>query len=325
MWRLRPTPSGHGIIDLDHSASEALPTDFEAETWSTKRRRKETPRPSSSSAGQPLTALDKQRQESVATALQLYSNPGEAGIKLLLPSAMDLTDNPFTHCPTEQLATSCLHSQWAPFAIFGRLLDGLPSMQDSRHSSPSIDQPSDYKSIFFGAYSQGPLVGLRAQTRRYPMVSRLLNAVLYTLSGEHNHSTVFLSRNRAMGLHSDSQNHQERAERFDPPVGLLRWPALCGIGRGRCMFRSPGQNPGIYLSCHSPFFVFRCTEEALDSSLVRLQTDPRVFPYSWRRSAPAGNTQCTTFPRLLGPAGWTGELTGTGASQSSGMSRSLLR
>ena len=209
MWRLRPASAGHAIIDLDPSASAALPTDPDAETWSTKRRRKETPRPSSLSAGKPLSELDKQRQESVATALQLYSNPEEAGIKLLLPSAMDLTDNPFTHCPTEQLATSCLHSQWAPFAIFGRLLDGLPSMQDSRHSSPSIDQPSDYKSIFFGAYSQGPLVGLRAQTRRYPMVSRLLNAVLYTLSGEHNHSTVFLSRNRAMGLHSDSHNHQD--------------------------------------------------------------------------------------------------------------------
>ena len=198
MWRLRPVSAGNAIIDLDASASAALPTDGDAETWSTKRRRKDTPRPSSLSAGKPLSELDKQRQESVATALQLYSNPEEAGIKLLLPSAMDLTDNPFTHCPTEQLATSCLHSQWAPFAIFGRLLDGLPSMQDSRHSSPSIDQPSDYKSIFFGAYSQGPLVGLRAQTRRYPMVSRLLNAVLYTLSGDHHHSTVFLSRNRAM-------------------------------------------------------------------------------------------------------------------------------
>ena len=151
MWRLRPASSGHEIIDLDHSASEALPTVSDAETWSNKRRRRDTPRPSSSPAGQPLSELDKQRQESVATALQLYSNP-EEGIKLLLPSAMDLTDNPFTHCPTERLATSCLHSQWVPFAIFGRLLDGLPSMQDSRHSSPSIDQPSDYKSIFFGAY-----------------------------------------------------------------------------------------------------------------------------------------------------------------------------
>ena len=153
MWRLRPASSGHVIIDLDNSASAALPTDPDAETRSTKRRRKATPRPSSLSAGQPLSELDKQRQESVATALQLYSNPEETGIKLLLPSAMDLTDNPFTHCPTEQLATSCLYSQWAPFTIFGRLLDGLPSMQDSRHSSPSIEQPLDYKSIFFGAYS----------------------------------------------------------------------------------------------------------------------------------------------------------------------------
>ena len=157
----------------------------------------------------PLSELDKQRQESVATALQLYANPKEAGIKLLLPPIMDLTDNPFTHCPTAQMATCCLHSKWAPFEVFGRLLDGLPSMQDSRHSSPSIVQPPDYKSIFFGAYSQGPLVGLRAQTRRYPMVSRLLNAVIYTLSGVHSHSTVFLARNRAMGLHSDPHNHQD--------------------------------------------------------------------------------------------------------------------
>ena len=209
MWRLRPVSSGREIIDLDSSDSAALPTDPDAETRSTKRRRQETSCPSSLIAGRPLSELDKQRQESVATALQLYSNPEEAGIKLLLPYAMDLTDNPFTHCPTEQLATCCLHAQWAPFAIFSRLLDGLPSMQDSRHSSPSIAQPSDYKSIFFGAYSQGPLVGLRAQTRRYPMVSRLMNAVLYTLRGEQNHSTVFLSRNRAMGLHSDSQNHQD--------------------------------------------------------------------------------------------------------------------
>ena len=111
------------------------------------------------------------------------ANLQEAGIKLLLPPLMDITDNPFTLCPTENMATCCLHSKWAPFGVFGQLLDGLPSMQDSRHSSPSIDQPSDYKSIFFGAYSQGPLVGLRAQTRRYPMVSRLLNAVIYTLCG----------------------------------------------------------------------------------------------------------------------------------------------
>ena len=105
MWHLRPASSGHEIIDLDDS-SAALPIDPDAETRSTKRRRKETPRPRSLSVGQPLSEMDKQRLESVATALQLYSNPEEAGIKLLLPYAMDLTDNPFTHCPTEQLAAS---------------------------------------------------------------------------------------------------------------------------------------------------------------------------------------------------------------------------
>ena len=49
---------------------------------------------------------------------------------------------------------SCPSAKWAPFMVFGQLLDSLPSMQDSRHSSPSIGQPADYKSIFFGAYSQ---------------------------------------------------------------------------------------------------------------------------------------------------------------------------
>ena len=40
------------------------------------------------------------------------------------------------------------------------------------------------------------------------MVSRLLNAVVYTLCGVHSHSTLFLARNRAMGLHSDRHNHK---------------------------------------------------------------------------------------------------------------------
>ena len=74
--------------------------------------------------------------------------------------------------------------------------------------SPIISQPADHKSIFFGAYSQGPLVGLRTQTRRFPMVDRLLIAVIYTLCGTQNHTTLFLARNRAMGLRSDHQNHK---------------------------------------------------------------------------------------------------------------------
>ena len=127
MWHLRPAPSGRAVIDLDQpTTTAAWPAASDAETLSNKRRRKEALSPSSTHMHCPLSELDKQRQESVATALQLYANPKEAGIKLLLPPIMDLTDNPFTHCPTEQMATCCLHSKWAPFEIFGRLLDGLP-------------------------------------------------------------------------------------------------------------------------------------------------------------------------------------------------------
>ena len=70
--------------------------------------------------------------------------------------------------PLSKWPTSCLRSKWAPFEIFGQLLDGLPSMQDSRHSSPSIDQPPDYKSIFFGAYSQGPTGWLASSDETVP-------------------------------------------------------------------------------------------------------------------------------------------------------------
>ena len=47
------------------------------------------PGPSSAHTSKGQSELDKQRQESVATALQLYANPQEAGIKLLLPPLMD--------------------------------------------------------------------------------------------------------------------------------------------------------------------------------------------------------------------------------------------
>ena len=91
------------------------------------------------------------------------------------------------------------------------------------------------------------------------------------------------------------------------------------------MFGSPGQSQGIYLPYHSPLFVIRCTEEAFDSSLVRLQTDLRVFSYSWSRQAPVWHTQCPSLSRLLPPPGGQGRFGGSCASPSPGMSRYLLR
>ena len=106
-----------------------------------KRPRPDDPGPSSSQVQPSPSSLERQRQESILSALQLYVNPQEAGIKLLLPQFMDLEDNPLTLCPTETLATQCLHCKWAPFSVFGQLLDSLPSTQDQRHTSPSIIQP----------------------------------------------------------------------------------------------------------------------------------------------------------------------------------------
>ena len=93
--------------------------------------------------------MDKQRLESVATALQLYSNPEEAGIKLLLPYAMDLTDNPFTHCPTEPRA-ACTPSgprlqssadswmAYPPCKTRGTRLPALPSRRTTKASSSAL-------------------------------------------------------------------------------------------------------------------------------------------------------------------------------------------
>eukprot|EP00439_Symbiodinium_sp_Y106_P017993 s233_g2.t1 len=64
----------------------------------------------------------------------------------------------------------------------------------------------DRKSITFGAYVQGPLAGLRSPTKRYPMTTRLLNAVIYTMAGPCPHTTLFLARNMSVGLHADVNN-----------------------------------------------------------------------------------------------------------------------
>ncbi|CAE7835805.1 GALNT6, partial [Symbiodinium necroappetens] len=85
----------------------------------------------------------------------------------------------------------------------------MPKSSDTRHPSPLEPVMQDQKTMFFGAYAQGPLAGLRSQTRRYPMVIRLLNTVIHTLCGPITRSTLFLSRNRAIGLHTDPNNHRD--------------------------------------------------------------------------------------------------------------------
>ena len=138
MWQLRPSSSGSEVIDLDPYSppTAAWPAAPNSETWSNKRRRQEEPGPSSAHLSQSPSELDKQRQESVATALQLYANPQEAGHH-----------------------RQPLHS--LPYREYGHVLPALKvgplrglwsasrwSSVDagSRHSSPSIDQVKQYNS-----------------------------------------------------------------------------------------------------------------------------------------------------------------------------------
>jgi len=207
MWQLSPAPAGMMIDVADEEYADPHPP--------VKRRRQQD---SALVPKEPTTRLTEaerelqQRHECLTTALQLYqpaSAGAQPGLRLILPPYIMEEENQFTLCPLEVLAADCLHRRWVAFAQFEEILNGMPKSSDTRHPSPLEPVMQDQKTMFFGAYAQGPLAGLRSQTRRYPMVIRLLNTVIHTLCGPITRSTLFLSRNRAIGLHTDPNNHRE--------------------------------------------------------------------------------------------------------------------
>ncbi|CAE7231150.1 unnamed protein product, partial [Symbiodinium sp. CCMP2456] len=204
---LSPAPAGMPIDVADEDCAVPLPP--------AKRRRKVVSIPVPAETSIHLTEEERelqQRHECLTTALQLYqpaSAGAQPGLRLILPPCIMEGENHFTLCPLEVLATDCLHRRWVAFAQFEEILNGMPKTSDTRHPSPLEPIMQDQKTMFFGAYAQGPLDGLRTQTRRYPMVIRLLNTVIHTLCGPVSRSTLFLSRNRAIGLRTDPNNHRD--------------------------------------------------------------------------------------------------------------------
>ena len=121
--------------------------------------------PGSSQVQPSPSSLERQRQLGPAALCQPPKRLASSSCSL---SSWTWRTNPLTLCPTETLATQCLHCKWAPFSVFGQLLDSLPSTQDQRHTSPSIIQAQDHKSIFFGAYSPGPSGGTSRADQTLP-------------------------------------------------------------------------------------------------------------------------------------------------------------
>jgi len=159
MWRLSPAPADMPIDVADEDCAVPSP--------STKRRRKVAPIPVPAETSIHLTEAERelqQRHECLTTALQLYqpasdSAGAQPGLRLILPPRIMDGDNPFTLCPLEVLATDCLHRRWVAFAQFEEILNGMPKTSDTRHPSPLEPIMQDQKTMFFGAYAQGPLAG----------------------------------------------------------------------------------------------------------------------------------------------------------------------
>ena len=148
---------------------------------------------------------DRQGQGAVLNAISTSANEN-GGVCLHLPPDMDEYDDPFTLCVVESYSAACLHRRWLAFDQLNALVDMLPTTTACRHESVALPAQEDRRSMTFGAFAQGPLTGLRSPTKRYPMTTRLLNAVVYTMAGARPHTTLFLARNMSVGLHADANN-----------------------------------------------------------------------------------------------------------------------
>ena len=198
MWRLRARPDWTTAIDLEPvttQRSEARPTSAQPETRSTKRPRQEEPGPSSSQPSLTQSLLDRQRQESIVTALQLHVNPQEAGIKLLLPPLLWTTPSPcaplrtwrHSACTANGHRSRSLASYWTACRQC-RTRDTPP---------PALLSRQIIKVFFRGPLAGSPDGGPPSADKTIPHGQPLAVA-----------PTVIPRCFLLMGLHSDHHNHK---------------------------------------------------------------------------------------------------------------------
>ena len=180
-------------------------------------------------------------------SVRVHGDP-HAGLCLHLPPGLDEADDPYTLCAVERSSADYLHRRWGTFAQLDGLLDMLPSTSSCRHESVALPQSTDQKTITLGAYVQGPLAGLRTQTKRYPMTTRLLNAVVHHHGRQPSKGDIIPCEEDGDGP-SRGLQQRRHAEPAHSPLTLRGRPSFRGRWE-RQLHAGPARTDGLRAPGH---------------------------------------------------------------------------
>ena len=139
-------------------------------------------------------------------ALSLYADQDHAGFPLEVAHDWDW-QSPQPENSAEALAQGCLRGKWIYFKQVRRLFDMLPTKTHERHVTSLFGTDMQPRSITLGACIHGGIAAVHTRTRTLIWTTRLLCAIVRTLSPETLFSSVFLHLNVASEVHVDSHNH----------------------------------------------------------------------------------------------------------------------
>ena len=168
---------------------------------------------------QPVDDLQCHLSASTAAKLLMSLTPGpllqfcaimEGHSQRVHPALLEIDDSIPTNMPmplhvAEQIAAEMIESGQVRMEVWELLCDCLPSDEPRREASSSRASSMGCCS---GAYSQGPLSGLRRNTTLFPWVTLLV--CKFIRSCTHVPFTSFvLQRNTSMGVHKDLNNAKD--------------------------------------------------------------------------------------------------------------------
>ena len=138
--------------------------------------------------------------------------PGDSRINQVvrIPYSLEIVDRIPADMPTplhvaEQIAAEMIESGQVRMEVWELLCDCLPSDEPRREANSGRASSMGFCS---GAYSQGPLSGLRRNTTLFPWVTLLVCKFIRSCTHEPFTSFV-LQRNTSMGVHKDFNNARD--------------------------------------------------------------------------------------------------------------------
>ena len=155
---------------------------------------------------QSWTASTQFHMIAAEAALSLYADPEHAGFPLEVAHDWDW-QSPQPESSAEALAQGCLRGRWIYFKQVRRLFDVLPTKTHERHVTSLFGTDVQPRSITLGACIHGGIASVHTRTKANIWTTRLLCAIVRTLSPETLFSSVFLHLNVASEVHVDSHNH----------------------------------------------------------------------------------------------------------------------